>query len=62
MWYAHGVRAYTACRKEEYTMEKYTKPVMVLEEIEDEVYTAVDYAAVVVSGDITTGNNLYPRN
>ena len=43
-------------------MEKYTKPVMVLEEIEDEVYTAVDYAAVVVSGDITTGNNLYPRN
>jgi len=43
-------------------MEKYTKPVMVLEEIEDEVYTAVDYATVVVSGDITTGNNLYPRN
>lgn len=43
-------------------MEKYTKPVMVLEEIEDEVYTAVDYTAVVVSGDITTGNNLYPRN
>lgn len=44
-------------------MEKYTKPVMVLEEIEGEVCTAVAYPdAVIVSGDITTGNNLYPRN
>ena len=31
-------------------MEKYVKPVMVLEEIEDEVYT-IDGAVLIVSGD-----------
>ncbi len=31
-------------------MEKYEKPVMILEEIEDEVYT-IDAGVVMVSGD-----------
>ena len=31
-------------------MEKYEKPMMILEEIEDEVYT-IDGAALIVSGD-----------
>ena len=37
-------------RKEEDPMERYEKPVMTLEEIEDEVYT-IDGAALIVSGD-----------
>ena len=45
-------------RKEEYMMEKYVKPVMMLEEVEDEVYTDVATsngtvtAATTVSGDV----------
>ena len=40
-------------------MEKYVKPVMVLERIEDELYTATaDYTAVVVSGEIRVPDQL----
>ena len=43
-------------------MEKYSKPVMVLEKIEDEVYTAVAYPDNTsqlhfVSGEVTTGTD-----
>ena len=33
-------------------MEKYSKPVIILEEVEDEVYT-IDGAVAAVSGDTT---------
>lgn len=43
-------------------MEKYSKPVMVLEKIEDELYTAVAYPdntsqLLFVSGEATTGTD-----
>lgn len=43
-------------------MEKYSKPVMVLEKIEDEVYTATaDYPApVLVSGETTPDTSPVP--